>query len=420
MNSGLYEKLVDFDLIITHKVINKWDDNDHLIIQPDEISFISYPYEWSFSQYKDAALVTLEIQKIALEFGMILKDASAYNIQFDKGKPKLIDTLSFDFYENGKPWIAYKQFCEHFFVPIILMSKVDISLNRLMCLYIDGIPVSVANNLLTLRNKFNLTIFTHIVLHAKAQENSEKSSGNAKNATLKKNALEAIIASFKDSIEDQKIDLSHTEWAGYYNNNNYSTTAFDEKEEIVKQYLANSNVKTIWDLGANTGVFSRIASSLGINTIAFDIDSGAVENHYCYNKANKITNILPLLLDLTNPSPGIGFNNAERDTITNRTKPDGILALALIHHLAISSNISFEMLCDFFCDLAPILIIEFIPKSDSQVKRLLSSRVDIFDTYSEEYFEETFKKKYTIKSKEKISETDRSIYLMMRKSYDEN
>jgi ribosomal protein L11 methylase PrmA len=418
MNSGLYSKLVDLNLIITHKEMNKWEGNDYLVIKPIEIEFISYPYEWSFSQYKDAALTTLEIQKIALEYGMTLKDASAYNIQFHNGKPKLIDTLSFDFYTDGSPWVAYKQFCQHFYAPLILMSKVDVSLSRLMSLYIDGIPITLTNRLLPLRKKIDLSVFTHIVLHSREQEKCDGVSENSKETILKKGALNAIIDSLEDSILNQKIDLSNTEWSDYYSDNNYSINAFNNKEALVSQLLSDLKVNTVWDLGSNTGVFSRIASTQGINTISFDVDPGAVEKNYCFNKSNNITNILPLLLDLTNPSPSIGFNNIERDSISKRKKPDALLALALIHHLAISANITLEMLCDFFCNLAPALIIEFVPKSDSQVKRLLASRADIFINYSEEYFEEVFQKKYQIQSKKTIDGTDRSIYLMMRKSYD--
>lgn len=417
-SSGLYDRLIEEELMIAHEEIGEWESDSYLIIQPKEISFISYPYEWSFSQYKDAALATLKIQKIALEYGMILKDASAYNIQFEMGKPKLIDTLSFDFYDEVRPWVAYKQFCQHFYNPIILMSKVDISLSRLMCLHIDGIPVALTNSLLSFKQKLSLSVFTHVVMHAREQVKSESAQENGNKATLKRSALDAIMLSLEDTIKNQKIDLSYTEWSDYYNDNNYSTSAFKDKEALVGKYLEASNVQTLWDLGSNTGIFSRIAGSQGIETISFDIDPGAVEQNYCYNKANQITNVLPLILDLTNPSPGIGFNNVERDAITKRKKPDGILALALIHHLAIAANLPLEMLRDFFAELAPTLIIEFIPKSDSQVKRLLSSRTDIFHNYHEANFEEVFKEKYHIKSKEQIVETDRALYLMVRKSYD--
>jgi len=128
MGSGLYSRLIKEGFLISHEEIASEDleEGAYKIIRPQKIPFISYPYEWSFGEYKDAALVTLKIQRIALEYNMTLKDASAYNIQFQDANAKLIDTLSFDDYQEGTPWVAYQQFCKHFLAPLLLMAEVDI------------------------------------------------------------------------------------------------------------------------------------------------------------------------------------------------------------------------------------------------------------------------------------------------------
>src|SRR6185436_4959816 len=154
MESGLYEKLVKAGLLIPHVEVDQPPavEVDALkVIQPDRVPFISYPYEWSFGQLKSAALATLSIQKRALKMGMSLKDASAYNIQFVHGKATLIDTLSFEVYEEGEPWVAYRQFCQHFLAPLALMALKDVRLNQLLRVYIDGVPLDLVSELLPTR-----------------------------------------------------------------------------------------------------------------------------------------------------------------------------------------------------------------------------------------------------------------------------
>ncbi len=162
ISSGLYDQLVKSGLLIPHREVSEKPVYPELavkVIQPELVPFISYPYEWSFSQLKDAALATLAIQKRSIKAGMSLKDASAYNIQFINGKPTLIDTLSFEIYKEGKPWDAYRQFCQHFLAPLALMARVDVRLGQLLRVFIDGIPLDLASRLLpaSTRAKFWFT-----------------------------------------------------------------------------------------------------------------------------------------------------------------------------------------------------------------------------------------------------------------------
>ncbi|HEX7456435.1 MAG TPA: SAM-dependent methyltransferase [Candidatus Nanoarchaeia archaeon] len=419
LKSGLYEKLVSDGLLIRHEEVDlKYAQTQeaYKIIRPEKIPFISYPYEWCFSQLKNAALTTLKIQRIALEHGMSLKDASAFNIQFVQGKPILIDTLSFAKFDE-RPWVAYRQFCQHFLAPLSLMSYVDISFNKLLQLYIDGVPLDLASRLLPIRTRFKPPLLMHIHLHAASQKRYAD-KGLKKEITRKfsMRSFLGLVGSLDGAIKNLKWQPKGTEWADYYAGNlNYLPASLRHKANLVDEFLEILKPKNVWDLGANTGFFSRIASDKGIKTISFDIDPAAVEINYKTTVERKERNLLPLLIDLTNPSPAIGWENKERNSFLNRGPTDTALALALVHHLAISNNLPLAELAEFFSHICNHLIIEFVPKEDSQVQRLLSSREDIFASYTKENFEKEFKNFFTVKKASEIKNSKRVLYLMVNK-----
>ena len=417
MKSGLYEKLTEKQLLIPHREISDhpgYSQPFYKVIEPEKIEFISYPYEWSFSQLKDAALTTLRIQKIALEHGMTLKDSSAYNIQYINGTPVFIDTLSFEIYREGKPWDAYRQFCQHFLAPLALMRFTDIRLNLLLKCYLDGIPLDLASRLLPFKTKLRFPLLMHIHLHAKAQKKYGNKGSASGNVRISKSNLIALIDSLNGLVKKQVIKEKETEWGNYYSFTNYSAGAFDHKKEIIARFLKNTDTRTLWDLGSNTGEFTQIASQSGIGCIAFDIDPMAIETYYNHIKQEKISNVLPLIMDLTNPSPSTGWNNEERMSFSQRPRPDTILALGLIHHLAISNNLPFAKVAEFLSELCQNLVIEFVPKTDSQVKKLLESRKDVFPGYDEENLEKEFSVFFTIIAKERIRDSERVLYLMKK------
>jgi len=415
-SSGLYQALVDANLLVKHTEVSiepPDSENEYKIIQPEQIPYISYPYEWSFSQLKDAALATIRIQKIALEHGMSLKDASAYNMQFTGGNWLMIDTLSFEKYNVGQPWVAYRQFCKHFLAPLALMSFTDIRLSSLLINYIDGIPLDLCAKILPKRTKFKFSLLTHIHLHAKSESHYADKQVSTTGKQMSKQAMMGIIDSLESAVKKMRWNLVKTEWGDYYNDTNYTETGFETKKDLVSKFIEQAQSKSLWDLGANLGLFSRIASDKNIPTVAFDIDPIAVEKNYLQVKSKKEKNILPLLSDLTNPSPAIGWGNNERDSFMQRGKIDTVMALALIHHLAIGNNLPFEMIMKFFYEIIDRhLIIEFVPKSDSQVQRLLASREDIFPKYDIEHFEQSFLSYFKIVEKKEIKDTQRTLYLL--------
>jgi ribosomal protein L11 methylase PrmA len=418
MKSGLYEALTTDGLLIPHEEVDiefPQPDLASNVIRPELIPFISYPYEWCFSQLKDAALTTLRIQKICLDFGMSLKDCSAYNIQFRKGRPVLIDTLSFEKYHEGQPWVAYRQFCQHFLAPLALTSYKDTRLNQLLRIYIDGIPLDLASSLLPFHTYLMFSLLSHIHLHARSQKRFASKTVDTTRYEVSRLSFLGIVDSLESAIRKQKWQPHSMEWADYYQDTNYSSDAFVHKKQIVAEFIDKIDPGSIWDLGANVGVFSRIASDKGIPTVSFDIDSAAVENNYLECVRREETNILPLVLDLTNPSPGIGWGNEERLSLAERGPTDCVLALALVHHLVVSNNVPFNRIAGFLGDICRSLIIEFVPKSDSQVQRLLATREDIFPDYTQQCFENEFKKYFRIESSAGIRDSQRTLYLMRKR-----
>ena len=416
-SSGLYDELVKKEKILPHQEITNHPLKDVFkVIRPEQLKWISYPYEWSFEMLKQAALLTLEIQTISLKYGMSLKDASAYNIQFNNGKAVFIDTLSFEKLKKDKPWVAYKQFTQHFLAPLSLMYHNDLRLNQMMRVFIDGIPLEIASSMLPIKTKLSPTLAIHIHLHAKFQKKySSAATGPKKSASLSMNGMLGILSQLTGYIKDLKLPEVETEWGDYYNFTNYNDKSFQAKKDIIETYREFLKPKSVWDLGANRGLFSRIFSDKGIPTVAWDIDPIAVDRNYNFVVHSKETNILPLVMDLTNPSNSLGWANHERMSLEERAPVDLVMALALIHHISISNNVPFNKVSDYLTKLGRHLIIEFVPKGDSQVEILLQTRVDVFNQYDQDNFEKSFSANFEIIKKDSIPDTSRTLYLMKNK-----
>ncbi len=415
VNSGLYEKLTTRGLLVPHEeatLAPPKPDIAYKVIRPEPVAFVSYPYEWCFSQLKDAALTLLAIQKTSLDFGMTLKDCSAYNVQFVKGRPVLIDTLSFEKHREGYPWVAYRQFCQHFLAPLALTGYKDVRLNRLLQTYIDGVPLDLASSLLPTRTRLSFSLLWHIHLHARSQRRFAGRRVRADRYKMGRLSLLGVINSLESATKRLKWQPRGTDWIDYYEDTNYSQEAFEGKKRIVAAFLDRIAPASVWDLGANVGVFSRLASDRGIPTISLDVDPAAVERNYLDSVGRQEDHILPLVLDLTNPSPGIGWGGEERMSLVERGPADTVIALALLHHLAIGNNTPFDKVAGFLSHICKRLIIEFVPKSDSQVQRLLATRDDIFTDYTQEAFEREFGQYFAIQDCVPVTDSERVLYLM--------
>jgi hypothetical protein len=419
LSSGLYDSLIDADLLVPHKEVKiqaAEPERAYKVIQPERIPFVSYPYEWSFSQLKDAALLTLAVQKRALEYDLSLKDCSAYNIQFRRGKTVFIDTLSFEAYREGEPWVAYRQFCQHFLAPLSLMCHNDVRLNLLLRVYMDGIPLDLTASLLPLRTLLDFGLLSHIHLHARSQRRFAATPVEVDGRSMSRLSFLGLIDSLERTVKKLKWKPRDTEWISYVDNTNYSAASLEHKERLVSAYLDNIKANLAWDLGANVGVFSRLSADRGIYTVSADVDPACVEVNYLRSVEEGHKQILPLVIDLTNPSPGIGWKNEERQSLIERGPADVVMALALLHHLAISNNLPFGKIADFFASICRWLFIEFIPKSDSQVQKLLQTREDIFSDYTQQAFEREFGRHFSIGESIELEESGRILYSMERKT----
>ena len=415
VESGLDRSLIDDGLMVRHAEVDEEPCDPRVaykVIRPERIPFISYPYEWCFGELQAAALLTLEIQRRALAQSMSLKDASAFNVQFLDGRAVFIDTLSFETYREGSPWVAYRQFCRHFVAPLVLMSKVDVRLNQMFRTSLEGVPLDLTSRLIPWRTRLDPRLLIHIHLHAGAERAYSADKPPSTPRAFSKAALMGLMDSLDSTIRSLRWEPKGTEWGDYYAATNYSDAATTRKLELVGQFLDEIRPRTAWDLGANTGRYSRLAAERGASTVAFDVDPACVELHFRDLNAQGRKGILPLLLDLTNPSPGLGWAHEERSSVISRGPADVVMALALVHHLAISANVPLGRIASFLRAICPNLIIEFVPKGDSQVQRLLSSREDIFGEYTREGFEAAFNECYTIDRAESIVESERTLYLM--------
>lgn len=419
-DSGLFQELMQKKLLIEHDEILEQDGDDpHAIIRPRTIRFISYPYEWCFSELKDAALATLTIQRIAISKGFTLKDAHGFNMQFDDGHPVLIDTLSFERWEHTA-WEAYRQFCESFLIPLALMRYSSQHLNTLLTRFLDGIPLEIGSKLLPLRTRLSIPLLMHVHLHAgrvASVVNATNTSTACKSSrSFSEQSMLGLCLSLERAIRSIKPPDVESVWDAYYQKSCiYSQNAFDQKKQFIVSIVQEQHPSIVWDLGCNTGEFSILASKYCNLVVAIDSDPACIERLYQYCRAEQITNILPLQMDLVNPSAALGWELQERLSLFERGGSDLVFALALVHHLCISANLPMDYVARFFGRISNRLVIEFVTKDDPQVRVLLSTRKDIFTNYDLLAFEEAFERYFRIIRVKLLADSNRTLYYMERK-----
>lgn len=425
MNSGLYGELAGEGLMVAHEEVDSLaglpaDSRRYKILRPTPIPFITYPYEWCFSQLKAAALLTLEIQKKALARGMILKDASAYNVQFFGRRPIFIDTLSFRIYEKGAPWDGYRQFCEHFVAPLALASYGTAESLRALRAYLDGLPLAEAVALMPGRARFRRGLAMHLYLHAASRKKYDaKDVGSAKARQVSCLAMTGLVSSLERTVRKLNLPRRVTQWGEYYGDTNYSGAGFTSKKKIVNGYLSDirPRPRLVWDIGANDGTFSELAAAAGAYVVSFDTDTVAIERNFAKPRdANLADLILPAIQDLSNPSPAQGWAHRERLSLASRGPADVVIALALIHHLAISNNLPLPAIFEFLARISRYTIIEFVPKTDSKAKILLHRRVNQFADYTQKNFEAAAADYFQLVKKSSVTDSQRVIYLLKSKS----
>ncbi len=425
--SGLYAVLTQKGLLLPHTEIGEnmtglpeW----YKTLLPRQIPFISYPSEWSPAQLKDAALLTLRIQLLSMDHGMILKDASPFNIQFMEGNAIFIDTLSFERYDPSRPWVAYRQFCENFLFPLYLHHYTGSGIHRIMVAYPEGIPAAITLKTLPLRSLFKLGVWMHVYLPSKVHR--DLASAKAGIMSFDKKKMRHLISHLEDILLRLPVaGAGATVWSDYYEKTISSPAYLLAKEKVFRRFIQDLPWKSALDLGANDGYFSKIlsgeiqtggvrASDIGRTVVAVDSDWQCIQ--HLYDFARKAGSpILPLVVDLANPTPASGFHHTERASFSGRARSDLVIALALIHHLALAKNIPLTRIADYLADLTRgYLIAEFVALSDEKSQELIRGKSGWHDDYDEHNFETAFERHFTIERKESVSGSLRILYLLKR------
>ena len=417
MQSGLYEELTQKDLLIEHQEIQIDTDDPKVykLLYPTQIPFQSYPFEWSYTQWRKAILSYLRINNIALKYGMILKDATPYNFYLIGGKAVMFDTSSFMFFNENDSWIAYRQFCEEFLSPVALIHYNGAEWSKLTMANLRGMPLSFVSKQLPIKSWFNLTTLLHIHLHSKYSGNNEsKEIGNKKNKgfTLEKiKSLQKMIFNTISTWNKSHQFINH--WSTYYENDIESQEYLKDKEATIRKWLEIIKPKSVTDLGANTGKFSFIAAEYAERVISIEGDEKCVDEIEEQINVRKLDNIYTLLGNVAEPSPALGLLNMETNSIYIRANDDLVLGLALVHHLYISNRLNFNQITLIFEKFSSkYLIVEFIPINDKKVQLLMKNKVINLINYTEVQFINTLYCCYTIKESLRLKDSERRLFLL--------
>ncbi len=398
-NSIFFQNLINSGKVIKSNLVkNTFDVCGKFILHHDKIPFVSYPYEWSFSMLKDAALLTLNILKDCINNGYILKDGTAWNITYYNGSMIFFDVLSIEKYEEGQVWNGYQQFCQEFLNPLFLKSYKNLNFNDYFRGLLSGIDIKLMSKIFNLSDIFRPGIFKHVFLNAFLTNNKKIASSTINNKyKLPKIALLSMIEGLLSVVKKLNYNNADSVWVDYSNKNTYTNADEVIKVDFVKKLFCSiQNNSNIIDLGCNTGKYSYLSSEFH-NIISCDIDNDCIEQIYKKVSTEKNKSITPIVINLMNPSPNVGWELTERKSIYDRLNVNCFLSLALIHHICIANNVPIKRFVAFLRRIAPRGIVEWVEKDDPMVQFLLRNRKDIFSTYTWEHFMESVKQHFDLK-----------------------
>jgi SAM-dependent methyltransferase len=384
------------------------------VLRHERIPFVSYPYEWTFSMLKDAALLQLDLLLAALEHDMVLKDSTPYNVQFKGARPTFVDVGSFERIREGEPWVGYRQFCMLYLYPLLLQSAKGVPFHPWLRGSIDGIRPSEIRPLMNFRDRFRKGVFTNVILHAKLEQRYAGKPQQVKDEVkrvFKKELFVANVRKMRKLVESLRWDPPEGVWTAYGERNSYTDDDARRKDDFVREVATSRDWNLVWDIGANNGRYSRIAAEGAKTVVAVDADQGPVELLYRDLREEGSEQILPLTMNLADPSPGLGWRGLERKAMPERGTPDLVLALALVHHVAISANVPVMEFVDWLASLGSALVIEFPTREDPMVKQLLAPKRDgLHPDYELEFFERTLKDAFEVERSERLESGTRVLY----------
>ena len=387
------------------------------VLRHELIPFVSYPYEWTPGMLRDAALLTLDINLASIEEDLILKDATPYNVQFKGSRPVFLDVGSWEKITPGEPWAGYRQFCMQFLYPLILQAYKGMPFQPWLRGSIDGITPTQARALMSFRDRFRKGTFTHVFLHARLDQSYSqrgRTGGDIKkelkSAGFGKELLKANLRKVRKAVEAADWHPPKSVWTAYRGDNTYEDADNQAKAEFIRAVAGQRDWNLAWDLGANDGYYSRLIAEQARYVLALDLDPSTVELLYRDLKAEGNEQILPLVMNLTDPSPGLGWRGLERKAWTDRGKPELILALALLHHVSITGNVPVRQFVDWLASLESQVVIEFMTREDPMVKKLLAAKRVEHEDYNREFFERCVGEAFEIERTQELPSGTRILY----------
>ena len=406
------QRIIPTTLVTTEKSLLR-DSGYIATLQHKRVPLITWPYEWCFSMLRDAALLQLQLMEGSLQDDCILKDASPYNFQFQGTQPVFIDTPSIVRLNPGTPWEGYRQFCQMFLYPLMLQAWKGVHFQPWLRGSLEGILPEQFARMLSWLDLFRSGAITHVWLHARLQAVAETPVSTASSLQahgFNKQMIQNNIARLTRLVTHLQWKAARSVWSDYDNVEGPVSRDGHQKEQFVNRVCASGHWKTVWDLGCNQGRYARIAAKHAEVVVAMDADHLTIDRLYRALREEKNHIIVPLVTDLSDPSPGLGWRGQERSPLQHRSRPDLVLCLALIHHLVIGRNL---LLSDVVCWLASLqatVVIEFIDRGDEQVQRLLRNRTDVFIDYSREEFLRLIEKHFVVQEQFGLPSGTRTLF----------
>jgi ribosomal protein L11 methylase PrmA len=422
--SGFFAHLSEEGLLVGTEEANRAladpPDAWAAVLRHDKIPFVSYPYEWCFDMLRDAALLHLDLLLAALAEDFILKDATPFNVQWKGPRPVFIDVTSFEPLAAGESWVAYRQFCQLFLYPLLLQAYKGVAFQPWLRGRIDGIGPEDCWRLMSLRDLVRPGVLTHVYLHARAQENNAATERSVRNelreAGFGKETIRANVRRLRPLLAGLSARSEETAWSHYGDDSGYAEQDGQEKLSFVEQAARTRQPDLVWDLGANTGTFARLVAEHARYVVAMDADQVAIGRLYRALREESIPNVLPLVVDLADPSPNLGWRGLERKSLPERGRPDLVLCLALLHHLVIGANVPLPELVAWLAGLGGDLVVEFVTRDDPRVKQLLRNRVDQFADYDLDLFEHSLARHFEIVRRHPLPSGTRILYHGQRRA----
>ncbi len=418
LSSGILDRMAASGHLIASETVLPsaygFAEETAFVLAHPKVPVVTYPYEWSFEGLRAAALAHLDLHLALLEEGFTLSDASAFNIQFFGPQARHIDVLSIIPYNDGDHWTGYDQFKRQFLNPLLLEADTAVSFAPWYRGSLDGITSDEVLRMLPWRARLSPARLVHVVAPALYDRKARDRPPTAERADipgLPKKRMVSLLDHLVRIIRGLRGSTSRkTVWSDYTTENSYSDEDSDRKADVIARFVTATKPDLLIDAGCNTGAYAEIATHAGARRIiGLETDRSALD--LAFRRASEQgLDFLPLCIDLANPSPGQGWQGQERQPLVDRLCADGLLALALIHHLVIANNIPLDRVIAFLVSLAPTGLIEFVPKADPQVQRMLRFRKDIFADYTSETFERLLTGHVRILSAETVTDSGRTIF----------